>query len=270
VSGTIFPDDIASLLRPQPRRGAPTILFFEELDDEPAAPAPAGPASPGPASPGPASIAPATTEPAAPKAAAAVKVEPMPGEAELARARAEGFAHGNAVGQASALAAAEQATAAVLATLTAGFATATAAADMAAAQAREAAAATLARLLLATLARMLPALCARHGATEAAALARAILPGLGHETRATIRVNPQALPAMEAVLAALDPQLRARVALAGSDVLEAGDLRVEWQDGAAVRDTAAIWAAISDALAPLGFSDVGHAITEDAAKETLR
>lgn len=253
MSDTMFPDIAAPPLRPQPRRATPTILFFEELDDEAEAPPPATAA--------PASAAPATD---LPKAAAKAE-ERMPGEAELARARAEGFAHGNAVGLASATAAAEQATAAVLAVLAAELATAVAVADAVAAQTREAAAATLARLLLATLARMLPSLCARHGADEAAALARAILPGLGNDMRATIRVNPQALPALEALLAAVEPQLRARLTLAGSEALAAGDLRVEWQDGAAVRDTAAIWAAIGEALAPLGLSEPAQAI-----KETLR
>lgn len=216
-----YPENLA-----RPRRGAPEILFFEELDDDPL----------------PAAVVAPAAAPLAP---------PLLGEADLARARAEGFAHGGSVAHDAAMATREQATSAALT----GIAEALRDAGGMAAQFNEAAASALARLLLGAVARLLPALCARHGADEAATLARAILPGLTHETLATVCVHPQALPALRAALASLDDRARPRLELVGSDALAPGDLRIEWPDGAAVRDTAAIWAAVRDALATLGLVD---------------
>ena len=226
MNQTAYPE---SLVRP--RRGVPDILFFEELDDEPA--------------PLPVSVAAPVLTPPAP---------PPLGDADLARARAEGFAHGSSVAHDAAMAAREQATSAALTRIAEAL-------DIAggmAAQSNDAAATALARLLLGCMARLLPALCAHHGAAEAATLARAILPGLTHEALATVRVHPQGLPALQAALATLDDRARPRLELVGSDALALGDLRIEWPDGAAVRDTAAIWATVRDALAALGLADPDH------------
>jgi flagellar biosynthesis/type III secretory pathway protein FliH len=120
-----------------------------------------------------------------------------------------------------------------------------------AARVAEESAEALARLLLGTLASMLPALCARHGAEEVAALARAVLPALKREPRVTIRVSPHVAVAVEQELARFDPDLRERVALVPTDAVPPGDARIAWTDGAAQRDAAALWRDVADALAPL-------------------
>ena len=116
----------------------------------------------------------------------------------------------------------------------------------------EAAADSIARTMLSALAACLPALCARHGAGEVQAVMQAVLPGLVHEPRVAVRVNPLLIPAMTAEIAALDSEIAERVALVPVDAMAPGDVRVTWQDGAAVRDTARICAAVNDVLASLG------------------
>jgi flagellar biosynthesis/type III secretory pathway protein FliH len=102
-----------------------------------------------------------------------------------------------------------------------------------------------------TLAGMLPAVCARHGAAEVAALTRAVLPALVHEPRVTIRVSPHMLRTVEDAMATVDPDLHGRVAVVPTNAMPPGDARITWADGAAVRDTAALWRAISEVLEPL-------------------
>ena len=119
----------------------------------------------------------------------------------------------------------------------------------------EAGAEAVARLLLGMLAAVLPALCARHGAAEVAALTRSILPALAHAPRVSIRVSADALETLRAEVLRLDPELRARVEVTTSDAVPPGDVRIAWQDGCASRETARLWQAIGEALAPIGLLD---------------
>ena len=117
----------------------------------------------------------------------------------------------------------------------------------------EAAAATVAGLLLDTLAALFPALCARHGATEAEAVLRAVLPGLAGAPALTLRANPTLLGRLGAELARLDPDLAARTTLVASELAAPGDVALAWQHGQARRDARALWHAVEAALAPAGF-----------------
>jgi flagellar assembly protein FliH len=173
--------------------------------------------------------------------------EPTFTEETLAAARADAYAEGHRNGLAKAAADRAEVTLQMLGAIAERLEGGRAEAARVAEESAEA----LARLLLGTLASMMPALCARHGATEVAALARAVLPALAREPRVTIRVSPHVAEAVEHELQHLDPDLRERVALVPTDAVPPGDARIAWTDGAAQRDAAALWRDVADALAPL-------------------
>ncbi len=122
----------------------------------------------------------------------------------------------------------------------------------AAAEVAEDTALAVARAVLAATAACLPALCARHGAAEVAALARALLPALRTEPKVAVRVNPLLLAGLQDELGAMDAELAERVQLLPVDAMPPGDLRVSWAGGSAVRDAAEARAAVRDGLARLG------------------
>lgn len=130
----------------------------------------------------------------------------------------------------------------------------------------EAAAEETARLLLRVLAAMMPALCARHGAADAVALVRAVVPALLHEPRVTIRVNPHVRDAVAAELARVAPDWADRIALVATDAMAPGDARVAWDNGTASRDVAELWDQVIARLAPLGLLD--EATARSFARET--
>lgn len=112
-----------------------------------------------------------------------------------------------------------------------------------------------ARTMLSTLSSCLPELCARYGPNELKALARAVLPALVDEPRISIRLSPHDVPTIETELAALDPELSARIRLIPTDAVARGDIRIAWQDGSATRDAGVARAAVHDVLDALGLID---------------
>ena len=130
--------------------------------------------------------------------------------------------------------------------------------------AAEAAAHAVAQVLLDTLAALFPTLCARHGAAEATAVLRVLLPGLGAESALGLRANPRLLPGLRAELTRLDPALAARTDFVPSEIAAPGDIAMTWQHGSASRDAASLWAAVADALAPAGLHLAPTAETVDA------
>ncbi len=161
-------------------------------------------------------------------------------------AYAEGYSRG--------LSQATQDRAEIASQLLAGIARRLADAEAAAREAADASAQAVAELLMNSLAALFPTLCARHGAGEVAALARIVLPALDREPRISLRVSPHVLPELEAELARLDPELRARITVIATDAVAPGDVRIAWQDGAAQRDGAALWAQIAATLAEYGLA----------------
>lgn len=182
-------------------------------------------------------------------------------EADVAAARADSYAEGLRNGLAQAAADRAEVTRQMLGVIADRLDGArTEAARLAEDQAE-----AVARLLLGTLASVLPAACARHGAAEVAALTRAVLPALAREPRVSIRISPHVARAVEQELARLDPELHGRVALVPTDAVAPGDVRITWQDGAAVRDAASLWREVAAALAPLGLLPVADPAAAVAA-----
>jgi flagellar assembly protein FliH len=204
----------------QPR--FPGLLYAEDFDAPPRPP--------------PAPVAVAEPEP--------VIVEPTYSEADLAAARADGRSKGRME--------ADHGVAALHAKMLGEIARGLAEARADTRDAAAAAAEAVARTMLSALAACLPATCARHGEAEIRAVVRAVLPGLRDEPRIAVRVNPLMLPAMAEEIAALDAEVAAIVVVLPAEQLPPGDVRVTWQDGAAVRDTGRVRAAVADALAALG------------------
>ena len=198
-------------------------LYAEDFDAPPPAPAPAAPPEPAP-----------PPEP----------VEPVYTAADLAAAREDGRQAGRTESERSLAAARLQRLDQIANFLAASQASADAVA--------EAAADAIARTMLSALAACLPALCAQHGAGEVRAVIQAVLPGLAHEPRITVRVNPLLIPAMTAEIADLDSEVAERLLLVPVESMAPGDVRVNWQDGAAIRETGRVCAAVNDVLASLG------------------
>ncbi|HEX3346900.1 MAG TPA: hypothetical protein VHS58_02220 [Acetobacteraceae bacterium] len=122
----------------------------------------------------------------------------------------------------------------------------------------EESATAIARVALGALCAALPTICARFGAAEVAALARAVLPGLSAAPRIAIRVHPADTRALEVAVASLEPELVSRLEITPSAALPEGDLRMGWQDGHASRETGPLLRAIGDELAMLGLLDDGR------------
>ena len=115
----------------------------------------------------------------------------------------------------------------------------------------EAAADGVARAALGMLAGALPDLCRAHGDQEVRALMRKLAPLLAARTRLVIRVHPGLLPGLQADIANLDDTVAGNIELRPAN-LPPGDVRLSWEDGSLVRDSAAIRAAMEESLAQLG------------------
>jgi len=125
----------------------------------------------------------------------------------------------------------------------------------------------IARLLLDCFAATLPALSARHGPDEIAAVLRQILPILHSEPKIVVRVNPDLVAALTEEFLSHDGDLAARVRLLPAGTVALGDARINWENGSATRDTAALWTQIENILAPAGLLNArpttkGHGLGE--------
>jgi flagellar assembly protein FliH len=175
-------------------------------------------------------------------------IPPSFSAADIAAARAEAWAEGHEAGSTEARAGLAADTHGLLDDIARLLREAgTAAADIA-----DRSAESIARLLLDCLAAIVPALCARHGEAELLALIGAIRPALAREPSVTVRLNPRHIPALMRELDRLDPDLSERMQLVPVEAIAPGDLRVSWQDGAAIRDAAALWRQVHDVLEPEG------------------
>lgn len=110
---------------------------------------------------------------------------------------------------------------------------------------------SLARAALSTVAGLLPELCSRHGEAELKAMMARLLPVLARRQMVTVRVHADLVDTLRAEL---PPHLAGTVVLLPAD-LPAGDVRVTWEDGSLVRDTAAIRQAVEGGLHQLGLLD---------------
>ena len=175
-------------------------------------------------------------------------IQPVFTAAELNAARDEAARDSRDQALAEADASARLVTGRALTEIAAGMAAARSEAAAIAEQSAEA----IARLLLDCFATAFPALSARHGPDEMAAVLRAILPALHHEPKIAVRINPRLMLPMTEEIQSLDADLKARVRLVPVETVPPGDVRVTWENGAAVREIGSLWTQIEDILAPAG------------------
>jgi len=190
-------------------------------------------------------------EPAAVDAAPAVSAaEPAPTltEADVQSARMLGYQDGVQAGLHEACGRTRLAEEAACGALDRALAAATTAAQETVRETAD----TLTRTILRTLAALLPELCATHGAAEAASLLRALLPMLAQQPRLTLRANPLTMKVLQRAAAAHDNDTATRISFIATDAVAEGDVTLQWQDGAATRDTTAVLQQLRMALAPLG------------------
>ncbi len=183
---------------------------------------------------------------------------------DVEAARDAGWSDGREAG----LAEAEAASAVIGREALAAIAAQLGAASQVAAALAEQAAEEIARLLLDTLATLLPALCARHGEAEVRAVIGAVLPPLTQEPSITVRISPLIAASVEQEIARLDPDLAERVRLVPTEAMAAGDIRVAWRDGTAVRDTRAAWEQVAAVLSDAGLLINDTLPMHDDAKES--
>ncbi|HEX5327136.1 MAG TPA: hypothetical protein VFW75_10755 [Acetobacteraceae bacterium] len=125
---------------------------------------------------------------------------------------------------------------------------------------------TIARLLLDTLATLFPQLCARHGETEAQALAGAVLGGLTREPVITVRAGRVLARHLTDQLEELGSSHAMRVEVVSAETDMPGDFRITWHDGQASRDAAALWEQVAAVLAGAGLNCSGLVMEmQDAA-----
>ena len=176
-------------------------------------------------------------------------IEPTFSVAELEAARADGFRLGQDTERQSRAALDRAAEHQWLEAITTALDRSVVAAEHVAEDTAEA----VVRLLLDTLAAVFPTMCERFGETEAKGLMRAILPVLRLEPRATIRLAPALCQVITDMLNGADRDLAGRVDIQPDPAMTAGDIRVTWRNGEAIRDSRALWAEIGDVLGQAGW-----------------
>ncbi len=177
--------------------------------------------------------------------------EPVPaapsfGEADLAQARQDGFAEGQAQAAAAARASIEQSAADALAALAARL-------PALAGQVEEGLAAN-ARLMIETalagLRRIMPELSRRGGLAEIEGLLEQTVTGLREESRIVVRLNEQLLDALRDRLerVAQTSGFEGRFVLLADEEIPVGDCRIEWAEGGVERMTSRVWDDIDAAV----------------------
>ena len=106
------------------------------------------------------------------------------------------------------------------------------------------------QLAVQLLQRLFPALTRRHGQTEIEAVIQDSLDRLRDEPRVVVRVADGRLDALKDRVDALSAKagFEGRVVLLADEEGADGDVRVEWADGGAERDSARLWSEIEKAV----------------------
>lgn len=206
-----------------------------------------------------------TPPPAPPAPAPVVAPTPALSDADIEAARQAGWQDGFAAAAADAAIREADARAALAARL-GEVATASAQSlSRLAGEAADAIAASLHHLLAACL----PDLCDQHGPREAAAMAAALLPLLTPALAVTARCAPATLPHLSALLTR-QGLAGAPVTLAPDSTLAPGDLVLDWENGAARRDTRALLAGLDAALTAIGVRPRAEPVTRAEAVPAKR
>lgn len=195
---------------------------------------------------------------------------PKFGEEDLERARAEGHESGKKIGTEEALQSIEQQISQTVNALKAQMSgLAQAQAESHERQDREAL-----ELALTVVRKIFPRLAKRHGLAEVEAVIGDCLERLHTEPRIVIRVADAMLDQVEARIGELAERVgfEGKIVYLAQDGLKPGDVRVEWADGGAERDSERLWREIDQLTARVASPDAPEATPEATpeAPETPR
>ncbi len=185
-------------------------------------------------------------------------------EEDLERARAEGHASGKEMGTQEAMQGIEQQiskTIDAISTQLSGLSQAQV--ESHERQAREAL-----EVALTVVRKIFPHLAGRHGLAEVESVVGECLERLREEPRIVIRVADAVLDQVEARIGELAARagFEGRIVYLAQDGLNPGDVRVEWADGGAERDSERLWREIERITARIANSDTPVAPTAAPAK----
>ncbi len=203
--------------------------------------------------------------PEVPPAPEPVVMPPLFTDADLAQACAEAQAAGYERGLAQARDESAEATRRAIEAIASALSTA----SDTVARTAECHADAMAALLMGSLRTALPTLCQGFGAQEAAAIATLLRPGLCRYPAVRVCANRETRPELERALCSglreLAGDLCERLSFVDAPDVAPGDVRLEWDTGAASRDTERIWTDIAAVLSPLGLLAADAAALESAA-----
>jgi len=185
-------------------------------------------------------------------------------EAELSRAREDGYTAGKQAAEQAAAQAVERHVAQVLATLAQKFAEL----GKAQAEAVERRSREAVHAALSVIRKLFPKLAQTHGLAEIEAVVAECLGQLREEPRVVIRVADPLLDAVQERVTAMAAQVgfEGKIVLLAQSDLQAGDVRVEWADGGAERDSTLLWREI-DAIVERAIGATPRATTKTDTDE---
>jgi hypothetical protein len=171
---------------------------------------------------------------------------PLFDRAELAASRLDGYAEGRAVALAEAASSHAQAVATALGLIATRLADSQARAALVA----DEAAGELTQALVAAMHAVMPDLIERAALRETGAMLAAVLPGLSREPTIRVEVPCDIAVGIAAAVATMLPEHRDRISVTCADGLPAGDARISWASGHALRQPAQVWRTVMDLLEP--------------------
>lgn len=118
--------------------------------------------------------------------------------------------------------------------------------------------------ILSMITGLLPEFSREHGPTEVRGLLGRLLPTIRSQTKITVRVHPDLVPAVLRDVGELEPDLASMIVVTPGS-LNRADVRVAWENGSMTRDSHQIMQAIQDVLSQLGL----HQKVEAPTKRTM-
>ena len=119
------------------------------------------------------------------------------------------------------------------------------------------------RVLFSAIEAVFPSLSTRLGQTEIAAVMRTILPCLHLESGILVRLHPDLVEPMTDEVRRLGHELVQRVEIIPDAAVGRSDVRINWRDGSAVRDTAGLWKSVCEALESAGWPLIDRANSQE-------
>jgi flagellar biosynthesis/type III secretory pathway protein FliH len=112
-----------------------------------------------------------------------------------------------------------------------------------------------AKVLFSSMLAGFPLLQKKFGGDEIRGMMKRAMPGLVRETAVTFEVHPSMVEVIESELSTLSAKEKHHMTIETSDEMSIGDVKITWQHGAAIRNSAKVQREISAILIPLGLAE---------------